>query len=142
MRSRFFIVRIITQWSCSSNFRVVEFRIKSPAEFAFSSRHTLRTWPRSSVSWRTLATRSHSNAWCDYCPELGVRLPKICGMAEKTLDSVPVAAVAERGPGPTTPATEAAAAGDRGYSVGERLLKLSVSTRSKKMWEQLAQTLD
>jgi DNA helicase II / ATP-dependent DNA helicase PcrA len=61
---------------------------------------------------------------------------------EKTLDSVPVAAVAERGPGPTTPVTEAAAAGDRGYSVGERLLKLSVSTRSKKMWEQLAQTLD
>jgi len=61
---------------------------------------------------------------------------------EKTLDSVPVAAVAERGSGPTTPATEAAAAGDRGYSVGERLLKLSVSTRSKKMWEQLAQTLD
>ena len=61
---------------------------------------------------------------------------------EKTLDSVPVAAVAERSPGPTTPATEAAAAGDRGYSVGERLLKLSVSTRSKKMWEQLAQTLD
>ena len=61
---------------------------------------------------------------------------------EKSLDSVPVAAVAERGPGATTPATEAAAAGDRGYSIGERLLKLSVSTRSKKMWEQLAQTLD
>jgi DNA helicase-2/ATP-dependent DNA helicase PcrA len=61
---------------------------------------------------------------------------------EKSLDSVIVAAVAERGPGPTTPATEAAAAGDRGYSIGERLLKLSVSTRSKKMWEQLAQTLD
>jgi DNA helicase II / ATP-dependent DNA helicase PcrA len=32
--------------------------------------------------------------------------------------------------------------GDRGYSIGERLLKLNVSTRSKKMWEQLAQTLD
>ena len=61
---------------------------------------------------------------------------------EKSLDSVAVAAVAERGPGPTTPATEAAAAGDRGYSIGERLLKLTVSTRSKKMWEQLAQTLD
>jgi len=30
----------------------------------------------------------------------------------------------------------------RGYSIGERLLKLNVSTRSKKMWEQLAQTLD
>ena len=29
-----------------------------------------------------------------------------------------------------------------GYSIGERLLKLNVSTRSKKMWEQLAQTLD
>jgi DNA helicase-2/ATP-dependent DNA helicase PcrA len=61
---------------------------------------------------------------------------------EKSLDSVIVAAVAERGPGPTTPATEAAAAGDRGYSIGERLLNLSISTRSKKMWEQLAQTLD
>ena len=61
---------------------------------------------------------------------------------EKSLDSVPVAAVAERGLGPTTPGTEAAAGGDRGYSIGERLLKLSVSTRSKKMWEQLAQTLD
>jgi len=61
---------------------------------------------------------------------------------EKSLDSVAVAAVAERGPGPTTPATEAAAAGDRGYSIGERLLKLGVSTRSKKMWDQLAQTLD
>src|SRR5438067_1363719 len=44
---------------------------------------------------------------------------------EKSLDSVPVAA-----------------AGDRGYSIGERLLKLNVSTRSKKTWEQLAQTLD
>ena len=61
---------------------------------------------------------------------------------EKSLDSVPVAAVAERGPGSTTPATEAAAAGDRGYSIRERLLKLSINTRSKKMWEQLAQTLD
>ena len=61
---------------------------------------------------------------------------------EKSLDSVAVAAGAKRGPGPTTPATEAAAASDRGYSIGERLLKLSVSTRSKKMWEQLAQTLD
>jgi DNA helicase-2/ATP-dependent DNA helicase PcrA len=60
---------------------------------------------------------------------------------EESLDSVPVGAVADRGPGPTTPATEAPA-GDRAYSIGERLLKLSVSTRSKKMWEQLAQTLD
>ncbi len=61
---------------------------------------------------------------------------------EKSLDSVPVAAVADRGPGETTPATEEATAGDHGYSIGERLLKLNVSTRSKKMWEQLAQTLD
>ena len=44
---------------------------------------------------------------------------------EKSLDAVPVAA-----------------AGDRGYSIGERLLKLNVNTRSRKMWEQLAQTLD
>ena len=61
---------------------------------------------------------------------------------EKSLDSVPVAAVTDRGAESTTPATEAAAAGGHGYSIGERLLKLNVSTRSKKMWEQLAQTLD
>src|SRR5207247_7055664 len=61
---------------------------------------------------------------------------------EKSLDSVPVAAVADRGPGPMPPAPEAAAAGDRGYRIGDRLLKLNVSTRSKKTWEQLAQTLD
>jgi DNA helicase II / ATP-dependent DNA helicase PcrA len=61
---------------------------------------------------------------------------------EKSLDSVPVASVADRGQGSTTPATEETAAGDHGYSIGERLLKLNVTTRSKKMWEQLAQTLD
>jgi DNA helicase II / ATP-dependent DNA helicase PcrA len=61
---------------------------------------------------------------------------------EKSLDSVPVASVADRGPESTTPATEETAAGDHGYSIGERLLKLNVTTRSKKMWEQLAQTLD
>jgi DNA helicase II / ATP-dependent DNA helicase PcrA len=44
--------------------------------------------------------------------------------------------------GITDPGYSTAAAGDRGYSIGERLLKLNVSTRSKKMWEQLAQTLD
>ncbi len=59
---------------------------------------------------------------------------------EKSFDSSPVAAVA--GPGSTTPATERAATSDRSYSIGNRLLKLNVSTRSKKMWEQLAQTLD
>ncbi len=59
---------------------------------------------------------------------------------EKSLDSAPVAAVADRGPESTTPATEAAR--HHGYGIGERLLKLNVSTRSKKMWEQLAQTLD
>jgi len=61
---------------------------------------------------------------------------------EKSLDAIPVAAVAERGPGSTTAATEGAMTGDPGHSIGERLLKLNVSTRSKKMWEQLAQTLD
>jgi DNA helicase II / ATP-dependent DNA helicase PcrA len=44
--------------------------------------------------------------------------------------------------GDDTEVVPPAAAGDRGYSIGERLLKLNVSTRSKKMWEQLAQTLD
>jgi DNA helicase-2/ATP-dependent DNA helicase PcrA len=61
---------------------------------------------------------------------------------EKLVASVPVASVADRGPGSATPATEATAAGDRRYSIGEHLLKLNVSTRSKKMWEQLTQTLD
>jgi len=71
---------------------------------------------------------------------------------EKELNAspLPVARVDDSGPGSTIPATEAAAADDsqrvreqgRGYSIGERLLKLSVSARSKKMWEQLAQTLD
>ena len=61
---------------------------------------------------------------------------------EKLLDSVVVDAVADRGSESTTPAIEAAVAGDRGYSIGDRLLKLNVSSRSKKMWEQLAQTLD
>ena len=71
---------------------------------------------------------------------------------EKELNAspLPVARVDDSGPGSTIPATEAAAADDsqrvreqgRGYSIGERLLKLSVRARSKKMWEQLAQTLD
>ena len=55
---------------------------------------------------------------------------------------LPVAAVADRGPRTTAPATETSADRIRGYSIGERLLKLNVSMRSKKMWEQLAQTLD
>jgi DNA helicase-2/ATP-dependent DNA helicase PcrA len=58
---------------------------------------------------------------------------------EKELSTSSVAAVAGGG---SENVSETAAAGDRGYSIGERLLKLSVSARSKKMWEQLAQTLD
>ena len=56
---------------------------------------------------------------------------------ERSLDAV--AGIADPGSGKTS-----APAGitDPGYSIGERLLKLNVSTRSKKMWEQLAQTLD
>src|SRR5205807_2987879 len=51
----------------------------------------------------------------------------------------PVAEVADSGSEESpTPAGIA----DPGYSIGERLLKLNVGTRSKKMWEQLAQTLD
>ena len=61
---------------------------------------------------------------------------------EKSLDASSVAAVADRVPGSTTPATEASADSVRGYSIGDRLLKLNVTIRSKKMWEQLAQTLD
>src|SRR5438105_5960526 len=58
---------------------------------------------------------------------------------EKLLDSVVVDAVADRG---SENASKATGISDPGYSIGERLLKLSVSTRSKKMWEQLAQTLE
>jgi DNA helicase-2/ATP-dependent DNA helicase PcrA len=58
---------------------------------------------------------------------------------EKSLDVSPVAGIVDPGsqenPAPT-------GITDPGYSIGERLLKLNVSTRSKKMWEQLAQTLD
>jgi DNA helicase II / ATP-dependent DNA helicase PcrA len=61
---------------------------------------------------------------------------------ELAASPLPVAAAADRGPGSTTPATEMSADSVRGYSIGEQLLKLSISTRSKKMWEQLAQTLD
>jgi DNA helicase II / ATP-dependent DNA helicase PcrA len=61
---------------------------------------------------------------------------------ENALNESVVAAVADRGPGSATPATETSADSVRGYSIGDRLLKLNVSTRSKKMWEQLAQTLD
>jgi DNA helicase II / ATP-dependent DNA helicase PcrA len=66
---------------------------------------------------------------------------------EKSLDAVPGIADpgSEKSPTPagiTDPGYSTAAAGDHGYSIGERLLKLNVSTRSRKMWEQLAQTLD
>jgi DNA helicase-2/ATP-dependent DNA helicase PcrA len=68
---------------------------------------------------------------------------------EKSLDASPVAGIADPGSeesltpaGITDPGYSTATAGDHGYSIGERLLKLNVSTRSRKMWEQLAQTLD
>ena len=56
---------------------------------------------------------------------------------EKSLDAVPGIADPGSEESPTPVGTT-----ERGYSIGERLLKLNVSTRSKKMWEQLAQTLD
>jgi ATP-dependent DNA helicase UvrD/PcrA len=58
---------------------------------------------------------------------------------DRQLGSSSVAAVADRG---SENISETAADGVRGSSIGQRLLKLSVSTRSRKMWEQLAQTLD
>ncbi|HKR53624.1 MAG TPA: ATP-dependent helicase, partial [Chthoniobacterales bacterium] len=61
---------------------------------------------------------------------------------ELAASPLPEPAVADRGAGSTTPATEMSADNVRGFSIAERFLKLSVSTRSKKMWEQLAQTLD
>lgn len=69
---------------------------------------------------------------------------------EKSLD-VSVAAVAGRGSDYAAPAVavadqnshaQPAASGERGYSIGEKLLSLNISTRSRKMWEQLAATLD
>jgi DNA helicase-2/ATP-dependent DNA helicase PcrA len=56
---------------------------------------------------------------------------------EKSLDAVAGIASPGSEDSPTPVGTT-----ERGYSIGERLLKLNVSTRSKKMWEQLAQTLD
>src|SRR5438477_10828710 len=61
---------------------------------------------------------------------------------ERSLGESTVAAVADSGPGSTPPATEETTESGRGYNIGERLLKLNASTRSKKMWEQLARTLD
>jgi len=58
---------------------------------------------------------------------------------ERALDASPGAGIADPGSENVSKATGIT---DRGYSIGERLLKLNVSTRSKKMWEQLAQTLD
>ena len=56
-----------------------------------------------------------------------------------------VAGIADPGPG-TTPTTTGVSdpgySGDAGYSFGERLLAMNVGTRSKKMWKQLAHTLD
>jgi len=50
-----------------------------------------------------------------------------------------IAAVADRGPETTSTPTGVS---DAGYSFGERLLAMHVGARSKKMWEQLAHTLD
>src|SRR5438874_2271314 len=61
---------------------------------------------------------------------------------ERSLGESTVAAVADSGPGSTPPTTEETTESGRGYSVGEHLLKLNASKRSKKMWEQLARTLD
>src|SRR5205085_10498840 len=58
---------------------------------------------------------------------------------ERALDVSPVAGIADPGSENVSKATGIT---DRVYSIGERLLKLNVSTRSKKMWQQLAQTLD
>lgn len=58
---------------------------------------------------------------------------------DRQFGSSSVAAVADRG---SENISETAADGVRGSSIGQRLLKLRVSTRSRKMWEQLAQTLD
>jgi DNA helicase-2/ATP-dependent DNA helicase PcrA len=58
---------------------------------------------------------------------------------DKSLPAAPVAAVAD--PGSET-ATAPAGVTDAGYNFGQRLLAMSVSSRSKKSWEQLAYTLD
>src|SRR5437879_2406966 len=58
---------------------------------------------------------------------------------ERALDASPVAGIIDPG---SENASKATGITDHGYSIGERLLKLNVSTRSRKMWEQLAQTLD
>lgn len=57
----------------------------------------------------------------------------------KSLEASPVVIVENGG---SSNASETGGTNDRGYSMRERLLELNVSTRSKKMWNQLAQTLD
>jgi DNA helicase-2/ATP-dependent DNA helicase PcrA len=60
---------------------------------------------------------------------------------DKSLPAAPVAAVADRGSeNAATPA--AGIPTSRDYNFGQRLLAMSVSSRSKKSWEQLAYTLD
>ena len=83
MKSRSSIARIITRSNCSSSFRAAAFPIRSPAAFAFSSRRTSRTSPRSFVSSPIRATKSPSNAWCDFCPGSGARARTIFGLAGK-----------------------------------------------------------
>jgi len=70
-------------------------------------------------------------------------LPGIGGKIADTLwsgwEKLVVAGGGDVGAGSTPPAAGVDAPG---YKFGERLLTLSVSTRSRKMWEQLAATLD
>jgi ATP-dependent DNA helicase UvrD/PcrA len=72
------------------------------------------------------------NLWSGWEKSLGV----VAGIADPGSEENPTPT------GITDPGYSTAAAGDHGCSIGERLLKLNVSIRSKKMWEQLAQTLD
>jgi DNA helicase-2/ATP-dependent DNA helicase PcrA len=73
---------------------------------------------------------------------------------EKSLDALPVAEIGDPGGGTRSvaskdgddtavvPPTGDSVPGDNDGFFSERLLKLHVNTRSRKMWEQLAQTLD
>src|SRR5205823_1090301 len=64
---------------------------------------------------------------------------RVLELRDEGVDLNEVAGIVDPGSENAPKATEIT---DPGYSIGERLLKLNVSTRSKKMWEQLAQTLD
>jgi len=91
--------------------------------------------PRDEVAFKRMVkllpgigNRSADNLWNAWENALGT----VAGIADPGREATSTPA------GVTAPGYRS----DRGYNFGERLLAMNVTTRSKKMWEQLAHTLD